>query len=108
MRRAEPGGRIILGWEFSGVIVEVGTAVTGFAAGDRVMGTGETTRDRAWAERLAVDHRVVAKISDQPSFVNAASLPIGGLTAWEALFRDRTGVQRGLHYWRTAVAFSVL
>lgn len=96
MRSAEPGGRIILGWEFSGVVVEVGTTVTGFAVGDRVMGTGEMTRDGAWAERLAVDHRVVAKISDQLSFVNAASLPIGGLTAWEALFRDQDGLPPGV------------
>ncbi|MBB4684929.1 zinc-binding dehydrogenase [Amycolatopsis jiangsuensis] len=88
-RSAEPGGRIILGWEFSGVVVQAGAAVTGFAAGDRVMGTGDMTRDGAWAERLAVDHRVVVKIPDRLSFVDAASLPIGGLTAWEALFRDQ-------------------
>jgi NADPH2:quinone reductase len=96
MRSAEPGGRVILGWEFSGVVVEVGTAVAGFAVGDRVMGTGEMTRDGAWAERLTVDHRVVAKIPDQLSFVDAASLPIGGLTASEALFRDQGGLPRGV------------
>ncbi|HEY2060547.1 MAG TPA: zinc-binding dehydrogenase [Amycolatopsis sp.] len=95
-RSAEPGGRLILGWEFSGVVLEVGPAVTGFAAGDRVMGSGEMARDGAWAERLAVDHRVVAKIPDQLSFVDAASLPIGGLTAWEALFRDQDGLPPGV------------
>ncbi|WP_431875723.1 alcohol dehydrogenase catalytic domain-containing protein [Amycolatopsis sacchari] len=92
LRSAEPGGRIILGWEFAGVVVAVGPEVTGFAVGDRVMGTGDVTRDGAWAERLAVDHRVVARIPDRLSFTDAASLPIGGLTAWEALFRDRGGL----------------
>lgn len=96
LRSAEPGGRIILGWEFAGVVEAVGPQVTGFAVGDRVMGTGDWTRDGAWAERLAVDHRVVAKIPDQLTFSDAASLPIGGLTAWEALFRDHDGLAAGI------------
>jgi len=96
LRSAEPGGRIIMGWEFAGVVEAVGPEATGFAVGDRVMGTGDMTRDGAWAERLAVDHRVVAKIPDQLSFSDAASLPIGGLTAWEALFRDHDGLAAGI------------
>jgi NADPH2:quinone reductase len=89
MRSAEPGGRVILGWEFAGVVAAAGPAAEGFAVGDRVMGTGDMTRDGCWAERLAVDHRIVARIPDRFSFAEAASLPIGGLTAWEALFRDQ-------------------
>jgi len=58
------------------------------------------SRDGSWAERLAVDSRIIAKIPDQLSFVDAASLPIGALTAWEAMFRDHgalpTGVDRVL------------
>ena len=89
IRSAEPGGRVILGWEFAGVVAETGPAVTGFAVGDRVMGTGDMTRDGCWAQRLAVDHRVVAAIPEQLSFSQAASLPIGSLTAWEAMFGDQ-------------------
>ena len=96
MRSAGPGERIILGWEFAGVVEAVGPDATGFAVGDRVMGTGDMTRDGAWAQRLAVDHRVVARIPDQLSFSDAASLPIGGLTAWEALFRDQGGLAAGI------------
>ncbi|WP_249998751.1 alcohol dehydrogenase catalytic domain-containing protein [Actinoplanes sp. M2I2] len=96
MRTAEPGGRVILGWEFAGVVQAVGPEATGFAVGDRVMGTGDMARDGAWAERLAVDHRVVARIPDELSFADAASLPIGGLTAWEALFRDQEGLTAGI------------
>lgn len=39
---------------------------------------------------------VVAKIPDQLSFVDAASLPIGSLTAWEAVFRDRDTLPSGV------------
>ena len=38
-RSAEPGGRVLLGWEFAGVIVETGSGVRGFKTGDRVFGT---------------------------------------------------------------------
>ena len=96
VRSAEAGGRVILGWEFAGIVIGVGSAVEGFAIGDRVMGTGDVTRDGGWAERLAVDHRVVARIADQLSYVDAASLPIGGLTAWEAVFRDRDELPAGV------------
>jgi NADPH2:quinone reductase len=94
-RGAEPGGRVILGWEFAGVVAAAGPAATGFTVGDRVMGTGDITRDGSWAERVAVDHRVVAKIPDRLAFTDAASLPIGVLTAWESLFRDQNALPPG-------------
>jgi NADPH2:quinone reductase len=99
-RSAEPGGRVLLGWEFAGVVIETGLSVREFKIGDRVFGTGDLSRDGSWAERLAVDSRIVAKIPDQLSFADAASIPIGALTAWEAMFRDQgalpTGVDRVL------------
>lgn len=95
-RSAEADGRVILGWEFAGVVIETGTSQSGFTVGDRVMGTGDVTRDGCWAQRLAVDHRVVAKIPDQVSFADAASLPIGVLTSWEAMFRDQSALPPGV------------
>lgn len=95
-RSAEPGGRVILGWEFAGVVIKTGTSANGFTAGDRVMGTGDVTRDGCWAQQLAVDHRVVATIPDQLSFADAASLPIGILTSWEAMFRDQPALPPGV------------
>jgi zinc-binding alcohol dehydrogenase family protein len=100
VRSAEPGGRVLLGWEFAGVVIGAGPAAQGFRTGDRVFGTGDMSRDGAWAERVAIDHRILAKIPDQLSFADASSLPIGALTAWEAMFRDQktlpTGVDRVL------------
>ena len=87
-RSADASGRVLLGWEFAGDVIAVGAAVSRFKVGDRVFGTGDMGRDGAWAERLAVDHRIVAKIPDALSFTSAASVPVGAITAWEAIFRD--------------------
>jgi NADPH2:quinone reductase len=94
-RSAEPGGRVILGFEFAGTVLAVGSDASRFKVGDRVFGTGDATRDGAWAERLAVDQRVVALIPDRLSFSDAASLPIGAATAWEAIFRDQRTLPAG-------------
>jgi NADPH2:quinone reductase len=95
-RSAEPGGRFLLGWEFAGVIVETGSGVRGFNTGDRVFGTGDMTRDGAWAERVAVDHRIIARIPVSLTFVDAASFPIGALTSWEAMFREQSDLPGGV------------
>jgi len=96
MRSAEAGGRVILGWEFAGVVVRTGPAVEGFEIGDRVFGTGDVSRDGCWAERVAVDHRIVATLPDSFPFDDAASLPVGAITAWEAIFRDRDSLLDGV------------
>src|SRR6201995_32129 len=95
-RSAEPGGRVLLGWEFAGVVVAAAPNVVGFKVGDRVFGSGDMTRDGAWAERVAVDHRILAKMPSSLTFEEAASLPIGALTSWEALFRDQDALPTGI------------
>jgi NADPH:quinone reductase len=87
-KSAEPGGRVLLGLEFSGVVKALGSSATGFNVGDRVYATGDMLRDGTWAEFVAIDPRLVARIPDNLSFADAASLPIGSLTAWEAMFRE--------------------
>jgi NADPH:quinone reductase-like Zn-dependent oxidoreductase len=96
MRSAEPGGRVLIGWEFAGIVIEAGPSTPRFKVGDRVFGTGDMTRDGCWAERVAVDHRILAVIPKLLSFADAASLPIGSLTAWEAIFRDQDTLQAGI------------
>jgi len=95
-RSAQPGGRLLLGWEFAGVVVDMGPQVRGFNTGDRVLGTGDMSRDGSWAERLSVDHRIIAIFPDDLSFGDAASLPVGALTAWEATFRDQATLPAGV------------
>src|SRR6202000_414527 len=91
-----PGGYVLLGWEFAGVVVKLGRLVQDFKAGDRVFGTGDIARDGCYAERVAIDHRIIAKLPDAIPFDQAASLPVGAITASEAMFRDQDGLPRGV------------
>ncbi|MFL0365269.1 NADP-dependent oxidoreductase [Pseudobacillus sp. 179-B 2D1 NHS] len=77
---------IILGWDASGIIEEVGENVEGFKAGDRVFARPETTNRGTYAEYTAVDSHLLAKIPDNISFEEAACVPLAGLTAWQCLF----------------------
>jgi NADPH:quinone reductase-like Zn-dependent oxidoreductase len=54
------------------------------------------SRDGCWAERVAVDHRIVAKLPHSFPFDDAASLPVGAITAWEAIFRDQDSLADGV------------
>lgn len=77
---------IILGWDAAGVITEVGEQVTEWKTGDRVFARPATTRFGTYAEYAAVDADLLARIPDNISFAEAASVPLAGLTAWQALF----------------------
>ncbi len=71
---AVPGG------EGAGVIVEIGSAVTDFAVGDRVMGVLIGA-----GPRVVADHRMVAAIPAGWSFAEAAGVSVAFLTAYYAL-----------------------
>lgn len=77
------GESTILGLEASGEIAEVGKEVIDFSIGDRVMallaGGGQ-------AEYVAVDSRLVWKVSKELSLEQAAAIPEVFLTAYQALF----------------------
>ena len=49
-----------------------------------------------WAERVAVNYRILARIPESLTFVDAASPPIGALTAWEAMFREQNDLPIGV------------
>lgn len=73
----------ILGADFSGVIEAVGTNVAQFKVGDRVF--GEFLQGGAFAEYLCARANVCALMPQGTAFPEMASLPIAGLTAWQAL-----------------------
>ncbi len=77
----------VFGADFSGVVTRVGTGVREFRVGDRVFGSAHPARSRAgaFAERVQVPHMRIARIPDNVSFIEAAALPIAGLTAYQAL-----------------------
>jgi NADPH:quinone reductase-like Zn-dependent oxidoreductase len=81
------------GLDFVGEIVEVGSAVHGFALGDRVWGLLDERRDetgqmlRSLAEYVAVTPTVIAHAPETLTAIEAVTLPVGGLTALLALRR---------------------
>jgi NADPH:quinone reductase-like Zn-dependent oxidoreductase len=80
---------LILGWDLSGVIEEVGAnpAATGrFKKGDEVFSKPDTSRDRAYAEYIVVRESEVALKPKSLHHVYAAAVPLAGITAWQALF----------------------
>ncbi|CAM3322649.1 NADP-dependent oxidoreductase [Paracoccus nototheniae] len=76
---------LVLGHDLAGVVEAVGSAVTRFAVGDRVYGRPRDGRIGTLAERIAVDQDDLAPMPRGLSMTEAASLPLVGLTAWQAL-----------------------
>lgn len=80
-----------LGVDFAGTVEAVGKNVTGFKSGDEVFGG----RDGAFAEYVCPRAgRAIAFKPANVTFEQAASVPIAGLTALQAL-RDKAKLQPG-------------
>ncbi|TFB13766.1 NADP-dependent oxidoreductase [Filobacillus milosensis] len=77
---------IILGWDAAGVIDEVGENVKDYKVGDKVFARPELTNRGTYAEFTAVDSHLLAKIPENISFEEAASVPLTALTAWQCMF----------------------
>ncbi|TSB47315.1 zinc-binding alcohol dehydrogenase family protein [Alkalicoccobacillus porphyridii] len=76
----------ILGWDASGIVVEVGDEVSDYKVGDEVYYAGSITRPGSNSEYQLVDERIVGKKPSSLDFAKAAALPLTTITAWEALF----------------------
>ena len=76
---------LTLGWDFSGVIEELGSQVSSFAAGDAVFARPDVRRDGSYAEYIAVRAVELARKPKTISHVEAASIPLVGITAWESI-----------------------
>lgn len=77
---------LIMGWDVSGVVDKTGPAVTRFVPGDAVCSRPDIARNGAYAEYIAVREAEVAFKPATISHVEAASLPLVSITAWEWLF----------------------
>lgn len=85
---------LILGSDLAGEVVQVGTNVTSFKVGDLVYGKVDLTRLGTFAEYVAVHYSDVALKPAALSMPEAASMPLVGLTAWQALV-ERGNLQQG-------------
>lgn len=79
---------LILGWDASGKIAEVGKNITQFKKGDEVYAycRKETVQWGTYAEYIALDVASVALKPKTLKLAEAAAIPLVGLTAWQALF----------------------
>jgi NADPH:quinone reductase-like Zn-dependent oxidoreductase len=75
----------ILGHDLAGTVLRVGANVRGFKAGDQVYGRPRDHRTGTFAEMIAVDQADLALKPVSLSMEQAASIPLVGLTAWQAL-----------------------
>ncbi|MET7787485.1 NADP-dependent oxidoreductase [Streptomyces sp900116325] len=86
---------LILGWDVSGVVEEVGFGVTTLAPGDEVYAMPWFPRPAgAYAEYVTAPSRHFARKPASIGHVEAAALPLAALTAWQALV-DTADVQAG-------------
>ncbi|GAA5171983.1 NADP-dependent oxidoreductase [Pseudonocardia eucalypti] len=86
---------MVLGWDVSGVVDKIGPGVTRFAVGDPVFGMPWFPRRAgAYAEYVTAPSRHFAARPARLGAMEAAALPLAGLTAWQSLV-DIADVQRG-------------
>ncbi|HEX7683670.1 MAG TPA: NADP-dependent oxidoreductase [Trinickia sp.] len=83
-----------LGSDIAGVVIEVGSRVTRFKPGDAVFASLFDLGRGSIAEFAAVPESVAARKPDNLDFVQAASVPMVGLTSWQAL-KERADVRAG-------------
>ncbi len=83
-----------LGSDLAGIVVEVGSRVSGFKVGDAVFASVFDLGTGSLAEFAAVPEFAAAHKPSNLDFVQAASIPMVGLTSWQAL-NERLRLKRG-------------
>ncbi|MBN7764500.1 NADP-dependent oxidoreductase [Pectobacterium brasiliense] len=83
-----------MGSDLAGVVKEVGSRVTRFKPGDAIFASLFDLGSGSLAEFAVVPENVAALKPSNLNFVQAASIPMVGLTSWQAL-KERTNVQKG-------------
>src|SRR5437667_10576246 len=83
-----------LGSDLAGVVVEVGSRVTRFKPGDAVFASIFDLGTGALGEFAVVPESATALKPSNLDFVQAASIPMVGLTSWQAL-KERAKLKPG-------------
>jgi len=87
---------IVLGWDVSGVVSELGDGVDHLNIGDEVYALcrGSVVQWGTYAEFVCFDARHVVKKPENLSFAEAAGIPLVSLTSWQAL-NESGGLKEG-------------
>lgn len=84
--KVSPPPPLTLGSDLSGIVEEVGSGVTDFCIGDDVYGVTNAQFCGAHAEFAVASAGMVAKKPRSLSHLEAASVPVVAVTAWQMLF----------------------
>jgi NADPH:quinone reductase-like Zn-dependent oxidoreductase len=84
----------VLGHDVAGVVVRVGPRVRQFKPGDQVYARPDDFRIGAFAEHIAVKEESLALKPKGLTMEEAASIPLVGLTAWQALI-EKADLKKG-------------
>jgi len=84
----------VLGNDLAGTVVAVGARVTRFTVGDEVYAHPDQNRIGTFAELIAIHQDDVATKPTTLTMEEAASIPLVGLTAWQALV-ERASLRAG-------------
>ncbi len=85
---------LILGNDVAGVVAEVGEEVTAFSVGDEVYSKPAINRIGTFAEYIAINEADIAHKPKNLSMEEAATIPLVGLTSWQALV-ERGEIKKG-------------
>ena len=83
-----------LGHDVAGVVTKVGSKVSRFKVGDEVYARPADYSIGTFAEWIAINEKDVARKPQNISMEEAASIPLVGLTAWQALV-EKANLQKG-------------
>ncbi len=81
----------ILGHDVAGTIIKVGPRVSKFKAGDEIYARPRDHHIGTFTEYIAIDEADVALKPKNLTMEEAASIPLVGLTAWQALANVKPG-----------------
>jgi NADPH:quinone reductase-like Zn-dependent oxidoreductase len=84
----------VIGSDLAGVVKEVGSRVSRFKPGDAIFASVFDLGRGSLADFVVVPESVAAPKPANLDFVQAAAVPMVGLTAWQAL-RERANIQKG-------------
>jgi len=84
----------ILGHDVAGVVTKVGSSVSKFKVGDEIYARPADPRVGTFAEFISINEEDVALKPEKLTMEEAASIPLVGLTAWQALI-VKANIQKG-------------
>lgn len=85
---------LILGHDVAGVIIKVGSKVKNFKVGDEIYARASDFHIGTFAEFISINEKDIALKPKNLTMEEATSIPLVGLTAWQALV-EKSNIQKG-------------